>query len=365
MNKSKKVFLTILLSAFSFLCFALPGFTSFLPDLNGEFVYYKDNTFERESYIGFLCYDENNFQIRYYAPKTKDKAEKIVAALVTVDSSKSYLDIIGENVIEADYTSEEDIDIVNYMHNLLYDFSAQRIALQDLTPQTENYINNKSLQKNGLNVSSDLAQFGGEINIHYDCIIPFFNIKQIKDSSGKVLFDCVQIGKIASTEDTTFDKFQAVPDIGKVKLNSVKQKKSKSKTIELGKQSLTLDESWEQKNQMMWVQNNDAIITLATYQKPKDNVPSYYFQYILIRLLLETKADNIIDFTTSEVTFFSDGFKIYATSFMPSASKVFYTIKYLTLNPDDDYDFMSFAATKSTYIQKRSYFDKLLQTYKN
>ena len=359
----KKVFLSLILSSLTAFSFALPGFKPFLPDLNGEYVYYKDNTFERESYIGLLCYDENTFQLRYYAPKSSNLPEKIVATLITVDSSQNFMDIVGENVIVADYASEDDVDIVNYLHNIMYDFSAQRILLGELTPQTENYKNNVSLKENGLKISADLSQFGGEIYITYDCVIPFFNVKQILNPDGKVLFECVSLGKINSTEDTSFDRFVKVPESGRVKLNSVKPKKSKKIECSVGNQKITLDETWEQKNEMMWVQNNDAIMTMAIYQKPKEEVPPLYFQYILIRLLLETKADNIIDYASSEVIFTENGFKINATSFMPSASKTYYTIKYLTLNDDGDYDFMSFAATKSAYIQKRSYFDKILKTY--
>lgn len=363
MQRFKKVILSLVLSTLAAASFALPGFKPFLPDLNGEYVYYKDNTFERESYIGLLCYDENTFQLRYYAPKSSNLPEKIVATLITVDSSQNFMDIVGENVIEADYSSEEDVDIVNYLHNLMYDFSAQRISLGELTPQTENYKNNISLQENGLKVSADLPQFGGDVYINYDCVIPFFNVKQISNPDGKVLFECVSLGKINSTEDTSFDRYVKIPESGRVKLNSVKPKKSKKMECSAGNQKITLDESWEHKSEIIWVQNNDAIISLATYQKPKDNVPQLYFQYILIRLLLETKSDNIIDYASSEVIFTENGFRINATSFMPSASKTYYTIKYLTLNDEGDYDFMSFAATKSAYIQKCSYFDKILKTY--
>lgn len=365
MEKFKKIIFSVIFSAFSIFSFALPGFDSFLPDINGEFVYYKDNTFARESYIGILRYDENTYQLRYYAPQTKKLAEKTVAALIEIDSTKNYFDITGENVIVADYNDPDDIDIVNYMHNLMYDFSVKRIKLENLTPQTKNYVNDKSLKENGLKVWSDLAQFGGKNFIIYDCVVPFFNVKQIQDDAGKILFDCVELGKINSADDAIFDKFSKIPEIGKAKLNSIKQKKSKSKEVALGNQKITLDETWEQKNSMMWVQNNDAIITLATYQKPKDQNPPFYFQNILIRLLLETKPDNIIDFTDAEIIFAENGFKIYSASYMPSATKVFYTIKFLTLNAENDYDFMSFAAPKSTYIQKRSYFDKLLKTYEN
>ena len=65
----------VLSSLFSFiLCaglFAMPVFSSYLPDTSGEYVYYQDKTFERESYIGIIYYDDETFGIRYYSPKSE------------------------------------------------------------------------------------------------------------------------------------------------------------------------------------------------------------------------------------------------------------------------------------------------------
>ena len=51
--------------------FAMPVFESYLPDTSGEYVYYQDRTFDRESYIGIIYYDDDTFGIRYYAPKSE------------------------------------------------------------------------------------------------------------------------------------------------------------------------------------------------------------------------------------------------------------------------------------------------------
>ena len=58
-------------------------------------------------------------------------------------------------------------------------------------------------------------------------MIPFFNVKRIEDAKGKPIFECVQLGKISSTDEVLFDKYTPVPEIAKVKVNSLKQKKSK------------------------------------------------------------------------------------------------------------------------------------------
>ena len=44
--------------------FAVPGFESYLPDASGQYVYYRDYSFTRESYIGILTYDEATYQVR-------------------------------------------------------------------------------------------------------------------------------------------------------------------------------------------------------------------------------------------------------------------------------------------------------------
>lgn len=359
----KKTFLSILFINFTVAIFALPGFNSFIQDKPGEFIYYKDNSFERESYIGLLCYDDFTYQMRYYAPQNSSAPEKTVAVLFTIDSTKDTFEMTGENVIIADYNSSEDVDIVNYMHDLLYEFSSRRIALGPLHPKTEGYKNRVNLQENGLKISADYPQFGGSVKIVYDVMIPFFNVKRIEDNKGKSLFECVELGKISTAEDTTFDSYVKMPDIGKVKTNSTKQKKNKSVTATIENQTIKLDDSWEQKMENMWVQNDDAIITMLSY--PTSAAPEYYNEYAILRSLLQSKDGYFISLEKCDVIFDKGNMRIYSEQYLPSAQKLYYGIKYLTLNPQNNYDYLSFAALKATYLTKRSYYDKILKSYSN
>lgn len=360
----KKFLLSIIFITLTSFAFALPGFTSFIPDTAGEYVYYKDGSFSRESYVGLLCYDANTYQIRYYAPSTlSNPVEKIVAALFTIDSKKDHFEMTGENVIVADYSNPEDVDIVNYLHDILYEFSARRSKLDSLTPSTENYVNFVGLRENGLKISDEYTQFGGDVKIIYDCMIPFFNIKRIEDAKGNAIFECVQLGKINSTEDKSFDRFVAIPDNAKVKINSVKQKKAEPVNFVLENQTITLDKTWEAKSANMWVQGDDAIISMATYMNPQRE--KYFCEYYLIRNLLESKDNYFIILNKCDVIFGKDVIKIYSENYLEKSSKIFYGIKYLTLNSDENYDFVSFVATKANYLQKRSYYDKIMKSYSN
>ncbi|MCR5187831.1 MAG: hypothetical protein K6C97_02760 [Treponema sp.] len=359
----KKTLLSLLIINLSVMLFALPGFNSFIQDKAGEFVYYKDSSFERESYIGLLSYDANTFQIRYYAPANASNGEKIVACLFTIDSGKDSFDMTGENVIIADYNNEEDVEIVNYMHDLLYEFSTRRINLGPLHPKTQGYINNTSLTDNGLKVKNNYPQFGGDVVMVYDCMIPYFNLKRIEDPKGKAIFECVEIGKISSTEDTLFDRYVKLPDVGNLKVNSVKPKKQKAFDAVIGNQKIKLDASWEAKMSNMWVQNDDAIITMVTYDNPA--APDYYNEYSILRSLLESKDGYYITLDKCDVIFDKGNLRIYSEQYLGNAGKLYYGIKYLTLNSDNQYDYLSFAALKATYLIKRSYYDKIIKTYSN
>ncbi len=359
----KKLFLSLILINFAFLSFALPGFTSFIPDKPGEFVYYRDSSFSRESYIGILCYDNTSYQIRYYAPQTSNAPEKIVAALFTIDPAKDHFEMTGENIVIADYANAEDVDIVNYLHDILYEFSSRRCRLGELTPATEGYKNNLSLIENGLSVSSDFPQFGGDVTIIYDCMIPFFNVKRIENNKGEPIFECVELGLISSSDDTLFDTFVKVPDTGKIKINSVKPKKAPALTAKLGNQNVSLDETWKQSMENMWTQSDDAIVTLAVINAtaPADD----FVNYSLIRMLLESKDGYHINLDKCDVIFGKDQIRIYSDSYIKSSQKVYFSTKYLTANKGKTYDYLSFATTKANYLMKRSYYDKILKSYSN
>ncbi len=342
----------------------MPGFSSYIPDQAGEFVYYRDYSFERESYIGILCYDSKSYQLRYYAPQSK-QPEKIVATLVSVDLVNNHLDLTGEKILLADYNNPEDVDIINYLHDLIYEFAARRTKLFEINPNSKGYINFDSLKTNGIYEASYYAQFGGNVNILYDCMIPFFNIKRIEDEKGKAIFECVELGRIKSADETTFDRFHVFPEKNNVKQNSKKVKNAKQVEFAINGQRINLDTTWQEKLDYMWIQNEDAIITMLTYTKDGAEKDNYYYQYYLLRNFLECKDGTFVDYTTSDVVFTDKGFKLYSETHSPDVKKVYYTVKYITINKTSDFDYFSFAATRGAYQTKRSYYEAILKTYSN
>lgn len=63
MRKFFKMFIAIQIFLFvANSLFALPAVSRQIEDASGEYVFYRDYSFTRESYIGFLFYDEATYE---------------------------------------------------------------------------------------------------------------------------------------------------------------------------------------------------------------------------------------------------------------------------------------------------------------
>ena len=109
--------------------FALPHVNSSVPDFSGQYVYYKDTSFERESYIGIVYYDESTYGLRYYAPATgkgsKFQPEKNIHILFTIDPDMENLELTGERILTS--ITPDDTDLVNYIHDFFYEMTKDSV----------------------------------------------------------------------------------------------------------------------------------------------------------------------------------------------------------------------------------------------
>ncbi len=332
--------------------FALPGFTSFIPDSAGEYVYYRDTSFTRESYIGILGYDASTIQIRYFAPQD-DAAmlpEKEIAILITVDPKADFWNMTGEKIISTILPDTDDTDIVNYLHDLLYEFSARRISAD-------------AVESDKLTFDQDYAQFGGKVALTFDARVPLFNIRTIADEKGSKVFDCVTIGAIKSAEDKSFEAFRGVT-APKPEVTKETRKASKAKICKFENRQVTLDESWEQKMENFWTLGNDSLITMSTLPKVAENkvLNDLYVQ----RKLLESTEGSYTDFQNCEISYIQakDSYKLVSTSFFPESNINVCLTKLLTRNKDGGFDYFSISTYQSAYLKNPLYFDKIIKSYK-
>ena len=353
MVSMKKILLFILASIIlNITVAALPGTTQFIPDSAGEYVYYRDTSFTRESYIGILAYDDSTIQIRYFAPQdnTAMFPAKEIAILITVDPKADFWNMTGEKIISTILPDTDDTDFVNYLHDLLYEFSARRIKAG--TVESDKQI-----------IDEDFAQFGGKTAITYDARIPLFNIRTIADEKGTKIFDCITIGTIKSSEDNTFSQFKGISSV-KPSVQKETKKAAKSKICKFENRSVTLDENWEQKMENFWTLGNESLVTMSSLPMVSENkvLNDLYVQ----RKLLESSDGSYIDFLNCEITYTAakDSYKIITISHIPETKSNICLTKLLTRNKEGGFDYFSISTYQTAYLKSPSYFDKIMKSYR-
>ena len=257
----KKQLLCALVASFccTFL-WALPGVRRAVEDTSGEYVYYKDATFSGAAYVGFLYFDEATYAARFWqAADLKAKTpQKDISIYVSAnpDNTKG-LELTGEKLIGADPTSKEDTQIVNYLHELLYEFTSRR---QKAVMQADG---GKTVSK------QEFAQFGGDVEIVFDPLVPLFNIQQIKGSDKKAVFAVQAVGRLASSSDESFATFKGVEGLPKDKKRPFKKKRSKKMAAGFEGMSVTVDEQWQKPMDNLFVLGDFAVLSMATLDVPQ------------------------------------------------------------------------------------------------
>ena len=253
--------------------FALPGIDEWMPTASGEYVYYRDYTFTDESYIGFLQYDAGTYAVRYYSlGNTSDKKNPIppkdIQILLTMKKDSAFVELTGEKIIGE--LGADDVDIVNYLHDLVYEFNARRKKM-----------NGKDFSKSL--VSTEIyEQFGGEVTMTYKGYIPLYSLDAIRNEKGDLLFQAVTIGTLLDSSDTSFADFAGFKNL--TSLKRVADKKA------------NLDEFWKTNDNIVYSINNKALYMVNTFTFEESyfsNLPYSLEDYFIRNFLTSTEGDYI------------------------------------------------------------------------
>lgn len=360
----KKFFISIIFLTVLSSLFAMPGFESYIPDTSGEYVYYRDYSFARESYIGLLYYNESTYQIRYYAPKnpSQNLPEKSIAIAVTVDPKSSYWNMTGEKILTTISNDSHDLDILNYLHDILYDFSAKRNKIDNLSLDNPKFNKSSNFKDRGLKYTCDYPQFGGTVSIIYDPLVPLFNLKSIYGADGKVLFDCITTGCLIDSADKSFDNFKGIT----IKVENGKQvKKAKAKTFKTNdNQTITADENWTNPMENGIILDDQAFIAMTTIPTSSDsNLNNEAFKYYLIRHILENSAAYTV-FDDIELLYDSKSnqYKVTTKSVVKDSSNTMLQLSIITEKNGKVY-YLTFTSKYGFYTKNLNYFNKIIKSY--
>lgn len=237
----KKIYLSVLLLFILIgFVFSLPGYKENLPTESGEYIYYKDNSFAQETYLGFLYYGEDSIGVRCFSKDNFD-----IFILFSLDEKENFIKLTGERIVSQ--ITPKDVEVVNYIHDMLYELASRRKKVQNDFDSLNN--DNSSITKQFVS-SQEFVQFGGQVQITFDGTIPVFNIYSITDISGKVFLQAVTMGTLVDNADTSFEKFTGFEFLPQEK-EEVKKKKLSKKEKKLFEETKQIyDSSWKKVDSM-------------------------------------------------------------------------------------------------------------------
>ncbi|QTQ14942.1 hypothetical protein HRQ91_10990 [Treponema parvum] len=346
---------------------ALPGIDPYIPDVSGEYVYYRDNTFSRKSYIGFLYYDEATYAARYYAPGDREKQlpEKSVGILFSVDPLSDHMEMTGERFL--DTITPDDTDIVNYLHDMVYEFNARRQKAGNISPAEVAL--EKNFSEQGAVVKDDFMQFGGYVSMLYDYAVPLFNLKRISASNGEVLLEAVTAGRLVSSEDNSFYDFTGFPEVlkdssDKQKLSVPAEKKKYTVNISDTVQEITLDSLWTQSSGNVWALGDDAVLSVNVIFIPEDIKET--FSDVLQRNMILSAQNSYsawekLDFSASSSS--RTRMSLSSYYYQNKTGVVLRDFKIITKISEDKFGYVSMTVFDDSYVKNRAYFNQTLKTY--
>ncbi len=320
---------------------ALPGFKPYIQELPGQYVYYRDMTFERESYTGLLMFDEKTFAARYFAPQdAKAKQPEVnVEIYFSIDPAADHLELTGERIMSG-FTPEE-AEFVNYLHDVLYEFSARRIK--------QGYL---SENKKSVRSSEYYGQFGGFVTVEYDAIVPLFNVRQIFSDESKPELYIVTAGQLTSATDRSFEQFKGFPQKNDDKRHSLKLKKSPQKAFAApDEKTAMLDDNWTQTMDNVFMLGDAALVSVSA-------IPYAPVDFLIRQLMLST-GDSYLNWQTAEVMEKDGAVSISGLFYQPSTKNVSRNFKMARKN-DSSYDFFTLTVYNNIYEKNRAYFTRLL-----
>lgn len=369
----KKIFSSfIFVFIISNFIFALPGFKPYLKDVSGDFVFYKDYTFKRESYVGFLMYDEGTYCARYFAPKNEEKPAKEVKILFTVNTDKDFMELTGEKIISG--READDTEVINYLHDMIYELNARRIKVGSVAPKDVKFSDDDvPFLRQGKIVADEFMQFGGDVKVVYDYVVPLFNVKAVYDYSGDAKFEVATIGRLTSSDDNSFDDFAGFAELE----NFGKDKKKKSvaaKKIKVSKkdvvvnktedgQVIALDSGWSRSMDNLWMRGNDAVISAIKVSKDfgAENELQADLGFMLKQFLIN--ASGVYrDWKSLFVDFDDEDIKFQSLVYQPG--KV--TRNFIIIESEDEADdcaIMTLSVFENVYKKNSKYFNEILDSY--
>ncbi len=351
-NKKHFGLFTVILAVFVLFAsnaFAFPYFDCALQDISGNYVFYEDNTFSDRSIIGFLYYSDEALAVRYYSGATTDSPEKDITIYLSMDPSQDHVELTGEKIINAH--TMDDADIINYLHDLVYEFTARRSRVELL-----------SAEQKVQSVSDDFAQFGGNVTVKYNIHVPIFNIESICRPDGVKLFSVLTTGVLDNSTDQSFASYKGIYELPKdIERNAVIKVNAANVPVIKDDYKISLTDEWTAYADNWWFLGDYAMLTVTKIE---------FLEGCENEILLAFYDRNLNysrDFLFNLAPYHKETVNRLKTTF----TNVFYDAKNGGVNrefrsfieTEDGYVCMHLVVFDNVYLKYKNYFDGILNSF--
>jgi hypothetical protein len=251
---------------------------------SGEYVVYRDYTWESPTWIGFLYYDEATYGAFVSTPGTASN----VAVLFRTETVDGKMILTGQNIISK--IAQKDVLAVNYLMAFLPDLYSWRSDALKLSLGAQG---SKTAADNGSARSTLLPplvyqkmnrrDFGGDVVLSYAAEVPLFNLRGMSALDGKPVLELVRTGRIQSGGESDFFGFTPVPEI-KVGAPLVLPPVRKNETKVIDGVKLSLDDQWTMVADNTFFLGDAAALIVDTMDLDLLQIPRENLVVSLVRL---------------------------------------------------------------------------------
>jgi len=256
-------------------------FSAFPSSISGDYVVYRDYTWDKPTWVGFLYYNDTTYGAFVITPETGAN----VSLLFSTEILDGKMVLTGQNIISK--ITPDDVLAVNYLMRLLPDLYSWRMGPDSAAFATKTGVSSgteagKAAVRSPLLPSlvtqkRNLSSFGGDVSLVFAPEIPLFGLRDISATAGNSSLELVRMGRVQSGGDKEFFAFKPMGDVKSgIALSVPSARKIESKTVDGVK--LNLDDQWTMVADNTFFLGNAAVIIVDTLdlslmQIPRENLP--------------------------------------------------------------------------------------------
>lgn len=328
------------------------AFAPFPAGISGDYVVYRDWSWEKPTWIGFLYYNDSTWGAFMKDPSTGSD----VRLLFSTETLDGKLVLTGQNIVSK--ITQDDVLSVNYLMKLLPVFHAWRNGAASVSASPSKESGRSSLLPPIVTLDASDAMFGGAVKATFAPEVPVFNMRSLDGAGDRRVMTLERVGRVKSS-DTEFFSFVAAGEPKAGAALALDSKRVAEKRVVDGV-SLTLDGQWTMyADNMFFLGNSAALIVdtldLSLMQIPRENLP-----LSLVRMFSLSSADSWVVPSSLSVAGTASRFTVTNLIFDSTRGSLNRDIKTCVVSKDGaSCVVISLSVNETAYQANKAYFSSL------